>query len=106
MPSAVAADVSMVKVDVALVPERVTDVGLRMQVTPLTADEQVSATTLLNPFTGAMVTVEVAEKPGATVAGDVAEAEIWKSGVGPDSTVNVSAAMRERLPDTPFAMTV
>ena len=90
----------------ALVPEGVTDVGLRVQVTPLTTEEQVSATALLNPFTGAMVTVEVAELPGATVAGVVAVAEIWKSGVSPDSTVNVSAAMRERLPDTPFAVTV
>jgi hypothetical protein len=66
----------MVKVDVALVPEGVTDVGLRVQVTLLTKEEQVSATALLNPFTDAMVTVEVAEVPGATVAGVVAVAEI------------------------------
>jgi hypothetical protein len=67
----------MVKIDVALMlPEGITDAGLSVQFMPLTTAEQVSATALLNPFTGAMLTLEVAEPPGATVAGDAAVAEI------------------------------
>ena len=67
----------MVKVEVGLVLlEGVTDVGVRLHVTVVTPELQVSATALLNPFSGAMVTVEVAELPGATVAGDAVVAEI------------------------------
>lgn len=54
----------MVKVEVGLVPfEGVTDVGLKLQLTALTPELQVSATPLLNPFSAATVTVEVAEFP-------------------------------------------
>jgi hypothetical protein len=106
VPAAKDAVVFIVKLEVELVlPEGVTDVGLRLHVIPL-LEEHVSATALLNPPTAVTVTVEVAEPPGATVAGEAALAEIWKSAVVPDSTVNVSAAMCERLPEIPVTMTV
>ena len=77
VPSTVPDVVLIVKVEVRLVPpEGVTDAGLRPQVTLLAPETQVSATALLNPFRAAMVTVDVAEFPGATVAGEVAVAEI------------------------------
>ena len=69
--------VSMVKVEVGLLLlEGATEVGLRLHVTALTPELQVSATALLKPFRAATVTVEVAEPPGATVAGDAGAAEI------------------------------
>jgi hypothetical protein len=61
-------------------PEAATDAGLNEQLAPLGRPEQASATVLLNPATGAMLTVEVAELPIVTVAGDSAVEEIWKSG--------------------------
>jgi hypothetical protein len=77
VPDAVPDAVLIVKVLVGFaLPEGVTDAGLRLQVTPLTAEEQVSATPLLNPFRAATVTVDVAEFPGATVPGAAAVAEI------------------------------
>ena len=77
VPSGVPDVVLIVKVEVGLVPpEGVTDAGLRLQVTPLTPEAQVSATALLNPFRAAMVTVDIAEFPGATVPGEAAVAEI------------------------------
>lgn len=102
MPGAAAVVVLIVRVEVVLLlPEGVTSDGLRAQVTPLIPEEQMRATALWNPFSAAMLTVEVAELPAATVEGDAVVAAIWKPGVDPDSTVNVSAAMREMLPDTP-----
>jgi len=60
----------------AVTPEGVTEVGLRLHVTPLATEENVSATPLLNPLIGEIFTVEVAEPPGATVNGDGVSAEI------------------------------
>lgn len=77
VPSATAVVVLMVRVEVGLVlPDGVNDVGLRLHVTPLVTEEQVSATALLKPFNAPTVTVEVVELPGATVAGEAAVAEI------------------------------
>lgn len=42
----------------------------------VTSTTAVSENEILNPFRAAMLTVEVAEAPGPTVAGDGAEAEI------------------------------
>ena len=68
--------VLIVNAEVPLVlPEGVTDAGFRLQVTPLTPESHVIATALLNPFSAATVTVEVAEPPAATVVGDAAVAE-------------------------------
>lgn len=76
VPAATDVVVVIVKVEVGLVvPDGVSEAGLGLQVSPLT-EEQVSATALLKPFNAATVTVEVAEPPGATVAGEVAVAEI------------------------------
>jgi hypothetical protein len=93
--------VLIVNAAVALVlPAGVTDVGLRAQVTPLITEEHVSATALLNPLIAAMLTVDVAELPGSTAAGEATVVETWKSGVDPDFMVKVSAPMCEMLPDT------
>lgn len=104
---ATVAVVLIVRIEVTpVLPEDVTDFGLRLQVTPATAELHVSATTLLNPLSDAMLIVDVAELPAATVVGDVPAAEIWKSGVVPDSTINGSAAIRVRFPDTPDTVSV
>jgi hypothetical protein len=65
------------------VPEPVTDDGLNVQLAtpPGGNPEQESVTLPLNPFTGVIVTDEVALLPAGMVAGDRAAAEIWKSGV-------------------------
>lgn len=77
VPVAAADVVLTVSREVGLVPpEGVTAAGLRLQVTPLTPEAQVSATALLNPFRAATVTVDVAEFPGTTVPGEAAVAEI------------------------------
>jgi hypothetical protein len=77
VPRAAPVDVVIVKLDMGLeLPEGMTEVGLRLQVTPLPPGSQVSATALLKPFNAAMVTVEVAEFPGGTVAGEAGVAEI------------------------------
>lgn len=85
-------------------PEGVTELGLREQVRPLRlATVQARDTALLNALTAATLTVDVAEFPGATVAGDGELAEISKSG-DVASTIKVSAALREMFPDTPVTV--
>ena len=70
--------VVIVSVDV---PEPfVIDAGLNAQLAPLGNPVHDRATEPLNPATGVTVTVEVAEPPGLTLAGDSADAAIVKSG--------------------------
>jgi len=65
------------------VPEALGTVdGAKLQFAPLGRPAHESATAALNPPTGVTVTVDVAELPGTTVAGENARAEIRKSGVG------------------------
>jgi hypothetical protein len=82
VPNAATAGALMVNVEVALeLPDGVTAPGFREQVRPLRLGTmQARDTALLNPSTAATLTVEVAEFPGATVAGEGAAAEISKSG--------------------------
>ena len=81
-PNAAPAGALIVNVAGALeLPEGVTELGFREQVRPLRLGTvQPRYTALLNPSMAAMLTVEVAEFPGATVAGDEELAEISKSG--------------------------
>ena len=62
------------------VPEPATDAGLNEQLAVLGSPEQASVTVPLNPPTAVIVTVEVAEPPAGSVAGESAVAVIWKSG--------------------------
>jgi hypothetical protein len=71
--------VVIVNVDVALLKEGVTEGGLKLQVTPLTKPEQERLTALLNPLSGAIVTVDVEDAPAVIVPGENGVAEIWKS---------------------------
>jgi len=57
------------------------DGGLKPQLAPLGSPEQESVTVPLNPNVGVTFTVEVAEFPATTVAGDNAVAESSKPGV-------------------------
>jgi hypothetical protein len=75
------------------VPEPVTLVGLRVHVRPPVV-ETVSETVPVKPLTAVNVTVEVAETPGVTAAGDVAV--IVKS-----VTVNVAVAVWTSEPLVP-----
>lgn len=76
-PSAVAVVVLTVKIEVLFVlPEGVTVTGVRLQVTSLAPEEQLSTTALLNPSTEAILTVELVDPPGAMVAGDAEVIEI------------------------------
>jgi hypothetical protein len=71
-----------------------TDAGLNAHVGPLVAagaTVQVRFTAALNPFSGAIVTTEVAVAPGAIVAGASAAAAIVKSATGAAVTVRLSA---------------
>lgn len=105
VPNAAPTGPLMVKVEGALeLPDGVTELGFRKQVRPLRLGTvQARDTALLNPPTAATLTVEVEEFPGATDAGDGAVAEISKSGCVV-STINVSAALREKFPDTPVTV--
>src|SRR5258708_25000352 len=76
----VAAVVLTVSVEVPVPPG--TEAGLSAHVGPRVAagaTVQVRATASLKPLTGPIVIVEVADAPGATVAGESAEAAIVKS---------------------------
>ena len=77
MPDATVVPALMVKVVVALVAlAGVTEDGFTLHVTPSLGEEQVSATVPLNPSIDETLTVEVAEPPGAIVAGEGMSAEI------------------------------
>ena len=72
----------VVTVSVAGVPE-LTEFGVMEHCGANGSDgktEQVSATELLKPLTAPTVSVDVADCPALTVAGETAEAEIEKSG--------------------------
>lgn len=64
VPGAAEADTETVRVEAAELPEGgVTEVGLRVAVTPLGAPETERPTAELNPFKDVMVMVEVPEAP-------------------------------------------
>jgi hypothetical protein len=90
--------------ETTLAVEAVTDAGLKLQVTPagkglahkrLTAPE--------NPPREVMATVEVAELPGAMLAGENAAAESWKSPPLPNKGMScglpVSLSLTEMFAD-------
>ena len=74
VPGGVLERVFIVKLELALFPS-VTEGGLKLQLAPVGSPAQPSVTVPLNPNVGAIVTVEVAEDPAVTVAGDKAVAE-------------------------------
>lgn len=69
----------------------VTDAGLNEQLTPVGNPVQDSATLPLNPCSGASVSVEAAEFPAVTGAGESPEANTWKSGCGVTAWVVLSS---------------
>lgn len=78
MPAAVLAVVAIVSVDV---PELLAiAAGLKAHVAPVGSPVHESVTELLKPNVGATVTVEVAEFPAVTGAGDKAPVETSGSG--------------------------
>ena len=74
--------------DTVAVPEPVTLVGVMAPQVRPDGTVSVRDTTPVNPFTGVIVIVEVADEPALTAAGDVAA--IVKSGAAPN--VNVAVA--------------
>ncbi len=68
----------MVRVEVAPPTLGVTEAGLKLQAAPVGSPEQARATALLKPLTEVSVMVEVPELPALTVAGERADAAIWK----------------------------
>jgi len=103
----VAALVLTVKVDVPEPPA--TEVGTKLQVgarftTGVTA--HVRFTALLKPFTGAIVTVEVAVPPAATEAGESAVAVTVKSGTGAAVTVKPTVVLWLNNPEVPVRVTL
>ena len=73
------AEVLIVRADVAPLAAGVTEAGLKVHADPLGKPEQLSVTGLANPLSDVRVTVAVADSPGVTEAGVVAEDAIWKS---------------------------
>jgi hypothetical protein len=86
-----------------------TDAGLSAHVGPrVTAGAMlhVKATALVKPLVGAIVIVEVADAPAATVAGASAVAAIVKSGAGGAVTVRLPDVEWFREPELPVIVTV
>jgi hypothetical protein len=103
VPAGVAAVVVMVSAEVTAPVVGVTEGGTKPQVAPVGRPVQVKATALVNPFDGVTLTVEVAELPGATDAGESAVAATVKLvAVTTSETVAVSTID----PDVPVTVTV
>ena len=103
----VAATVLTVKVDVPVPPA--TEVGLNAQVAGRVATGvtvQVKATALLNPFTGAIVIVDVAAAPALTEAGASAVAARVKSAAGAAVTVRPTELLWVNPPAVPVTVTL
>jgi hypothetical protein len=82
-PAGVDAVVVIVRADVAALAPGVTEGGTKLHAAPVGRPEQVRATALLKPPEGVMVTVEVAELPAVTEAGESAVAPMLKSATTP-----------------------
>src|SRR5213595_2929208 len=84
-------------------PEPLSDDGEKLQLTPLGSPVHANVTVPLNPPTDVSVTVEVAEVPGATVAGESAFAETRKSSVGGCAVFNTITTPAAVVPPTSTA---
>jgi hypothetical protein len=82
-PAGVAEVVVIVRADVTAPAPGVTDGGTKLHCPPLGRPVQVRATALVKPPEGVTVTVEVAELPAVTEAGESAVAAMLKLGRAP-----------------------
>ena len=94
VPTGVAAEVVMVRADVAAEAPGVTVFGTKTQVAPVgrVTESQVSTTALLKPFTAATVTVYAAGLPAITVRLAGAALKV-KSGTGAGAALKAAAWM-------------